>query len=413
MSKKSTKLLDVIIIGAGASGMMAAITAARRGKSVGILERMNKPGKKILATGNGKCNFTNNNMDTSCFHGNIHLIQSVLDHFSKEDALSFFHEIGIWPKEKNGYYYPMSMQASAVVWALRDAAVMNGVEIISNSEVSAVEDKGDKYIISYSGCKTAEAESVILATGSPSAPELGAASYETLYSLFESLKLEYEPFSPCLGPVAVREDLNPVAGVRCDAEISLHIAEQMERGELQLTADGISGIVVFNMNEYMKEQAHNGHNTIHINLLPDISHDEFISRFNTFRKTSPNRKVLGFLNGFLNDKLALYHLNRLKEDGSVKDDINVSEFEAGLIFRALTDWKLSIGGFNDENRSQASAGGIATSQIDPKDMHIIDRRELYAVGETTDVLGKCGGYNISYALYTGFLAGRACLGGSL
>ena len=89
MSKKSTKLLDAIVIGAGASGMMAAITAARRGKSVAILERMNKPGKKILATGNGKCNFTNNNMDTSCFHGNIHLIQSVLDRFSKEDALSF------------------------------------------------------------------------------------------------------------------------------------------------------------------------------------------------------------------------------------------------------------------------------------------------------------------------------------
>ena len=90
----------------------------------------------------------------------------------------------------------------------------------------------------------------------------------------------------------------------------------MERGELQLTADGISGIVVFNMNEYMKKQAHNGHNTIHINLLPDITHDEFTMRFNTFRKTSPNRKVLGFLNGFLNDKLAMYHLNRLKEDGS-------------------------------------------------------------------------------------------------
>ena len=116
---------------------------------------------------------------------------------------------------------------------------------------------------------------------------------------------------------------------------------------------------------------------------------------------------------FLNDKLALYQLNLLKEAGYVKDDVNVSEIEAGLIYRALIDWKLQIKQYNDLTHSQASAGGIETSQIDPKDMHIIDRRELYAVGETTDVLGKCGGYNISYALYTGFLAGRACLGGSL
>ncbi len=404
---------DICIIGAGPAGLAAAIESSRRGLSCLLLDRNKKPGKKLYATGNGRCNLCNEHYDRDCYYGSDFASEIIYKRNLRDFVTAYMDGLGIKTVSKNGYYYPMSMQASAVVWALRDAAVMNGVEIISDSEVSAVEDKGDKYIISYSGGKTALASSVILATGSPSAPELGAASYETLYSLFESLKLKYEPFSPCLGPVAVKEDMNPVAGVRCDAEISLHIAEQRERGELQITAGGISGIVVFNMNEYMKEQAHNGHNTIHINLLPDITHDEFISRFNTFRKTSPNRKVLGFLNGFLNDKLALYHLNRLKEDGSVKDDVNVSESEAGLIYRALTDWRLSIGGFNDETRSQASAGGIATSQIDPKDMHIIDRRELYAVGETTDVLGKCGGYNISYALYTGFLAGRACLGGSL
>ena len=409
----SNSLYDICIIGAGPAGLAAAIESSRRGLSCLLLDRNRKPGKKLYATGNGRCNLCNEHYDSDCYYGSEFASKIIYKRNLRDFVTEYMNGLGIKTVSKNGYYYPMSMQASSIVWALRDAAVMNGTEIITDSEVTAVEDKSDKYIISCADGKKYESVAVILSTGSPSAPELGAASYETLYSLFESLKLEYEPFSPCLGPVAVREDMNPIAGVRCDAEISLHFTEHKERGELQITADGISGIVVFNMNKYMKEQSSNGYNTIHVNLLPDVSYDEFMYRFNTFRKTSSQRKVLGFLNGFLNDKLALYHLNRLKKEGFVKDDVNVSEYEAELIYSALTDWKLTVNGYNDETRSQAAAGGISVSQLDPVDMHIIDRRELYAVGETTDVLGKCGGYNISYALYTGFLAGRACLGGSL
>ena len=114
MGKNRSQNWDIIIIGAGASGMVAAITAARRGKRVAVIERMDKPGKKLLATGNGRCNYTNAIMNDECYHGNQELIASVLKRFGFQDTLSFFHEIGMYPREKNGYYYPNSMQALSV-----------------------------------------------------------------------------------------------------------------------------------------------------------------------------------------------------------------------------------------------------------------------------------------------------------
>ena len=118
MGKNRNTQWDLVVIGAGASGMMAAITAARENKRVCILEKLDKAGKKILATGNGKCNFTNEFMNTDCFHGDKAFINHILEHFSVEDCLTFFRSIGIYPKNKNGYYYPNSEQASSITNAL-------------------------------------------------------------------------------------------------------------------------------------------------------------------------------------------------------------------------------------------------------------------------------------------------------
>ena len=158
---------DICIIGAGPAGLAAAIESSRRGLSCLLLDRNKKPGKKLYATGNGRCNLCNEHYDRDCYYGSDFASEIIYKRNLRDFVTEYMDGLGIKTVSKNGYYYPMSMQASAVVWALRDAAVMNGVEIISDSEVFAVEDKGDKYIISYSGGKTAEAESVILATGSP------------------------------------------------------------------------------------------------------------------------------------------------------------------------------------------------------------------------------------------------------
>ena len=118
MGKNTKKCYDLLVIGAGASGMMAAIIAARENKKVAIIEKLDKAGKKILATGNGKCNFTNNVMHSDCFYGEKEFINQILEKFTVDDCLAFFRSIGIYPKQKNGYYYPNSEQASSVTNAL-------------------------------------------------------------------------------------------------------------------------------------------------------------------------------------------------------------------------------------------------------------------------------------------------------
>ena len=135
MDKKKSKQQDVLVIGAGASGMMTAITAARRGLSVTVLEHMDKPGKKILATGNGKCNFTNLKMSPRCYYGDHGLVQEILKQFTVEDTLAFFREIGIWPKEKNGYVYPNSGQASSVADALSAEMKRSGVSLVTSCDI--------------------------------------------------------------------------------------------------------------------------------------------------------------------------------------------------------------------------------------------------------------------------------------
>ena len=130
MNKKQSQIKDVIVIGAGASGMMAAITAARRGRSVLILEHMDKVGKKILATGNGKCNYTNEYMTAECYHGNQRLLTDIRSQFERDDAIAFFRELGIWPKAKNGYYYPNSGQAwKRCRWNLSSWTLRSGVAV--------------------------------------------------------------------------------------------------------------------------------------------------------------------------------------------------------------------------------------------------------------------------------------------
>jgi predicted Rossmann fold flavoprotein len=143
MSKNVKTSWDVLVIGAGASGMMAAISAARAGKKVLILEQSEKPGKKILATGNGKCNFTNAYISSDCFHGDSAYYKKLMESFTTKNCLDFFHSIGIFPKEKNGYYYPNSEQASSVVVALTEELRRLSVEIQLQTKVDKIFNEKD------------------------------------------------------------------------------------------------------------------------------------------------------------------------------------------------------------------------------------------------------------------------------
>ena len=407
MSKKSTKLLDAIVIGAGASGMMAAITAARRGKSVAILERMNKPGKKILATGNGKCNFTNNNMDTSCFHGNIHLIQSVLDRFSKEDALSFFHEIGIWPKEKNGYYYPNCGQAAAVAEALKHELDRLQVPVYLEQEV--LDLFPDKYGFRIKTVQTSyTCRNVIIASGLLAAPKLGSDG--SMFSLIKELGHRFVPVLPALcGFYAKGMQFSKVAGVRCDANLTLKIdgnTAATEQGELQLTDYGISGIPVFQISSpavralYEKKTV-----TVAIDFLPEISSEMLCTEF-ALRKekceTAENADRL--LGGLLNQKLIPI---LLKYAGIRSDELlkNISSEKLERLTAGIHNYPVILEKARDFEFAQVCTGGIRTEEINEKTLESRLLSGLYFAGEILDVDGICGGYNLQWAWSSGYVAG--------
>ena len=407
MSKKSTKLLDVIVIGAGASGMMAAITAARRGKSVAILERMNKPGKKILATGNGKCNFTNNNMDTSCFHGNIQLIQSVLSRFSKEEALSFFHEIGRWPKEKNGYYYPNSGQAASVAEALKHELDRLQVPVYLEQEV--LDLFPDKYGFQIKTVQTSyTCRNVIIASGLLAAPKLGSDG--SMFSLIKELGHRFVPVLPALcGFYAKGMHFSKVAGVRCDANLTLKIdgnTAATEQGELQLADYGISGIPVFQISSpavralYEKKSV-----TVVIDFLPDISletlNTEFAMRIG---KCETDENADRLLCGLLNQKLipVLLKYAGIRSDEPLK---NISLEKLERLSAGIHDYPVTLEKVRDFEFAQVCTGGIRTEEINEKTLESRLLSGLYFAGEILDVDGICGGYNLQWAWSSGYVAG--------
>ncbi len=439
MNEQTDLHYDVIIIGAGPAGLAAAIESSRRGLSCIVLDRNKKPGRKLYATGNGRCNLCNDIYNDDAYFGSSFASEIMNNVNLRDFTLDFIHKLGIETVCINGYYYPLSRQSSTVVWGLRDAAIMSGAEICCNSEVEKVDiinTENDKpiYRVHVTGNSVYTGSGLIIASGSPSGPECGAPDERKLYSVINDLKLEFKPYRASLCPVICKDDFDMPAGIRTDALISvptfitddkgniINKSIKQERGELQINENCLSGIVIFNLAEYIydliienketsvKQQSDPG---ISINLIPDISEDIFLESFSRLKSSFPERKFVAFLNGFIHDKLSVYfeniliHKKLINRPGlEIKD---IPDESAGLIYKELISWQVQPEGLMGYDRSQASSGGIITECIDSRTMSVKGRRGLYAAGEAIDVLGKCGGYNISFALYTGSLAGKNVL----
>jgi predicted Rossmann fold flavoprotein len=240
-------MMRVIIIGGGASGLMAAITAARNGAKVTVLEHQNQVGKKILVTGNGRCNFTNTNQDLSHYHSESLFHMAVaLKQFTCQDTVKFFKDLGIFSKNRNGYLYPHSDAASAILDVLRMECEHLKVKIACQIEVESIE-KCDEIFKVHTPGWTYEAENLILATGSKAAPATGSdgSGYELAKSFGHSI---IEPYPALVQLLSKEKCLNVLAGLRVDARVILHADEKpviSNRGEVQLNANNISGIPVF------------------------------------------------------------------------------------------------------------------------------------------------------------------------
>lgn len=394
---KNTKIQwDVIVVGAGAAGMMAAITAARNGRKVIILEKTDKAGKKLLATGNGKCNFTNAIMKPECYGGDRQFTQGVLAAFGVSDALDFFHSIGIYPKEKNGYYYPNSEQAASVVLALTEELYRLGVTIVYRTEITQIQS-GKYHVTVTTPSETFHARKLILAVGLKAAPKLGSDG--SLFPLIKELGHRFAPVLPALcGFYCKGIDFKRVSGVRAQATVTAcknGIAVAQDTGELQFTEYGLSGIPVFQISRFLSQGLYEkAQMEIIINLLPQFDKDMLLSELK-FRKDDLHCKKMHWLNGLIPQKLADWMLNCSKD----------------LQAETLADWllnlKVTVTGYRDFEFAQVCTGGIPTEELDAATLESIYASNVHFAGEIINVDGICGGYNLHFAWATGFIAGNA------
>ena len=397
---------DIIIIGGGPSGIVTAINAKNKDNKVIVLEKNNTPLKKLLLTGNGKCNYFNETFSTKNYHSmNIDIVNKIISDKNLTSVKDFFDQIGIIPKIKNGYYYPFSNQATTIKNALLHEAESKGVEIICNSEVIDIEKK-KKFIIK---CTDNEytCDKLVISMGSKAYPKTGSDGLG--YSLLE--KLGHSIIKPLPALVQLTSNfkyLKDIDGVRTDVYMELFEDDKYidsGTGELQFTNYGISGICTFNLSNYVTRGLDEGRGeVIKINLVPFI--ETLITPWmDQYSKKNSDKNLTELLEGFLNYKLAnmIIKVSNLKGTSYYKDLTNEQKLELCKNLRSL---KIKITGTKSFENSQICNGGIPLSEINYKTMESNIVKDLYITGELLDMNGNCGGYNLTTCWISGILAGK-------
>ena len=409
MDKKKSKQQDVLVIGAGASGMMTAITAARRGLSVTVLEHMDKPGKKILATGNGKCNYTNELQGVTFYRGDDPaFVLPVMEQFGFDETVSFFEKLGIYPKSRNGYYYPASEQAASVLDVLRMELTFRHVSVVTECELRNILEKKNGFLLEtdkgrFSGKK------IIFATGLLAAPKTGSDG--SAIPLIKAFGHRFSDVVPALVALQCRESFfKQLAGIRTEAEVSLFIDGESiasERGELQLTDYGISGIPIFQVSRFATKALKRKQTvTAQIDFLPKLSEQEieqlFESRFREYAhgKTA-DEAMVGLLNHKLSDVLLKEAHISLKKPAE-----EITKKELLQLVKQCKHMEVCVTGSKSFEQAQVCAGGVHTDEINPRTMESKLVPNVYFAGEVVDIDGMCGGYNLQWAWSSGYVAGR-------
>lgn len=396
------------IIGGGASGLMCAIKASKNSNNiVTIYEKNNKCGKKILITGNGRCNYFNNDFNIEHYNSyNKDILNEIINETNKEKILNIFNEIGIIPKIVNDYYYPMSGQAITIKQALELEAIKNGVKIITDVEIENIEYNNQFIITSKNNNKYYE-DKIVLATGSKSAPKTGSdgIGYDLARSFGHSI---IKPLPALVQLVCKGNIYKKWTGIRTDVEITLYEDGKRitsEFGEIQLTDYGISGICVFQLSgKVVRGLNDNKKEEIKINFLPWLNQDIklFLDKRNKIMK---NRSISELLDGLLNYKLVNIILEKNKIDNSIKYD-NLSSNQLNGLINDLICFNTEIIDSKGFESSQVTSGGIPLTEININTFESIKHRNLYIIGELLDVDGNCGGFNLGFAWISGIIAGE-------
>lgn len=401
--------MKIGIIGAGASGLIAAITAATTGGNVTLIEKKDRICKKILATGNGKCNFTNKSMNATDFLSqSTSIYRDYVSQFDETEVISMFQNMGMLVKSKNGYCYPRSEQASTVLDILRLQIKNLNIPVLTQTYPTSIQKKKKQFEVILNNNQKLYFDRIILACGS-FAGEKTRDDY-TGYTYAKNLGHTLVPIVPALVQVRAKgKEFKSISGVRCESFISLYIDNQLtaqESGELQLTDYGISGIPVFQLSRYVSYGAYEKKKMYAIiDFLPEYTKEQWTAFVkNKWESSSKNITAEEFFQGFLNKKLNLMFLKSAKISAETPlNRLSLSQIEAVLC--SMKQWKIELEGTNPFENAQVCAGGVSMNEISLQmESKLISG--LYFAGELLDVDGRCGGYNLQWAWTSGYLAGK-------
>ncbi|ABO49967.1 HI0933 family protein [Desulforamulus reducens MI-1] len=409
MSNKGTK---IIIVGGGAAGLMAAIMASRSGASVTLLEKNQRVGKKILATGNGRCNLTNINIDIRYFHGALpKFAMTALNRFDNYQTIDFFEQLGISHKvEERGKVFPFSNQASSVLDVLRYEVEQLGVETFVESEVKEIKKVDGGFEILAKNSSKFFAHKVILATGGKAAPSLGSTG--SGYQLAERLGHNLiEPF-PALVQLKLAEPfLKQIKGIKFDGEAEIVVNTKTlakTAGEILFTEYGISGPPIFDLSRTASQWLHKNKKVwLKISMITHLSREELSQYIQKRFRDNPSKTLVFSFVGFINKQLVPVLLKQAGIKDINKKVAQVTTAERERILQILQDWRFEVTGTNTWSAAQVTAGGVDVRDINPKTMESKIVPGLYFAGEIMDIDGDCGGYNLQWAWSSGYIAGKS------
>lgn len=388
----------VVIIGAGASGLLCAIFCAKASCHVEIYEQNSKPAKKILVSGNGRCNITNKDITPNDFFSdNASFVKEALDNFGFDEFEKFASSIGLMLDVKeDGRAYPLSNEAKSVAKLLEEYAKSLGVIFHTDTKITDIKKLLEDY------------DKVVIATGSEAASHLGGNrdGYEFAKEFGHSIVPTY----PSLVQLHLDSSIaHKMSGAKIDGEVTLLINHKNDstcKGDILFTNYGVSGFAILDISQRASVALMNfEHVAISVNLLPDFTAQKLSAHISKLAQTIPKFSVLDILVGLIPLKIAQSLLDDLK----ISHDTEAKEVHTKLskkIANQILNWRFEVTDTHGFRHAEVSGGGVDTSEINPKTMESLKQINLYFCGEVLDVVGRRGGYNFAFAWASGYAAAK-------
>ncbi len=405
-------MVDVVIIGAGASGLVAAIEAARAKKKVIILEKNAKVGKKLLATGNGRCNITNQRPTAEHYYSqNPKFVRNVLEGYGYQTIKQFFKSIGLELVEaKEGKVFPLSLQASSVVELLRYECESLGIEILCDSLVKDISLDNGLFSTKYTQ-GIIKSKKLLLATGHTSAPQLGGVEDGLVFaSKMGHRIIDGFPTLVQLTSSYDRAYLKRISGVKVESRVTLKCKGRSvtKEGDVLFTNYGISGLAILDISRFvMQELTKKRTALLNIDLMPKMSHEQLVALMKKSLKKKSSKPLTLWMQGFINKKLIFPILEPLNLAHLSVGELHEDREKLVKIAQRVKSFPFEVNGSRGYRGAEVASGGIDTKEVNSETLESKRVKNLYFSGEILDVDGDRGGYNLHFAWATALRVAKA------